>query len=108
MIFASPWFLLFLAAIPVYLVLKYRGTKLGKMNMTPTMLYSSNSLLSRRTTAIGRLFDLIGDGIYMVGRDPAEIEANWQRVYHSYGELNPRGYITHLLSAVDIDRKSVV
>ncbi len=39
---------------------------------------------------------------YMVGRDPADIEANWQRVYHSYGELNPRGYITHLLSAVDI------
>ncbi|NPV00237.1 MAG: VWA domain-containing protein [Brevinematales bacterium] len=64
MIFASPWFLLFLAAIPVYLVFKYRGTKLGRMNMTPTMLYSSNSLLSRRTTAIGRLFDIIGDILF--------------------------------------------
>jgi galactonate dehydratase len=39
---------------------------------------------------------------YLVGRDPANIEAHWQRIYHSYGELNPRGYITHLLSAVDI------
>src|SRR5262249_6592122 len=29
-------------------------------------------------------------------------EAHWQRIYHSYGELNPRGYITHLLSAADI------
>jgi galactonate dehydratase len=39
---------------------------------------------------------------YLVGRDPATIEAHWQRIYHSYGELNPRGYITHLLSAIDI------
>src|SRR5712692_5583149 len=39
---------------------------------------------------------------YLVGRDPANIEAHWQRIYHSYGELNPRGYITHLLSAIDI------
>jgi galactonate dehydratase len=39
---------------------------------------------------------------YLIGRDPATIEAHWQRIYHSYGELNPRGYITHLLSAVEI------
>lgn len=39
---------------------------------------------------------------FMIGRDPANIEAHWQRIYHFYGELNPRGYITHLLSAVDI------
>ncbi|HLZ07074.1 MAG TPA: mandelate racemase/muconate lactonizing enzyme family protein, partial [Chloroflexota bacterium] len=39
---------------------------------------------------------------YLIGRDPAQIEAHWQRIYHSYGELNPRGYITHLLSAIDI------
>lgn len=39
---------------------------------------------------------------FMIGRDPANIEAHWQRIYHYYGELNPRGYITHLLSAVDI------
>ena len=39
---------------------------------------------------------------FAVGRDPANIEALWQRVYHFYGELNPRGYITHLLSAIDI------
>jgi galactonate dehydratase len=39
---------------------------------------------------------------YLIGRDPADIEAHWQRIYHSYGELNPRGYVTHLLSAVDI------
>jgi len=39
---------------------------------------------------------------FLVGRDPAQIEAHWQRIYHSYGELNPRGYVTHLLSAIDI------
>jgi galactonate dehydratase len=39
---------------------------------------------------------------YLIGLDPAQIEAHWQRIYHSYGELNPRGYITHLLSAIDI------
>ena len=39
---------------------------------------------------------------YLIGRDPADIEAHWQRIYHSYGELNGRGYISHLLSAVDI------
>jgi len=38
----------------------------------------------------------------IVGRDPFHTEAHWQRIYHMYGELNPRGYITHLLSAVDI------
>ena len=38
---------------------------------------------------------------YLIGRDPGQIEAHWQRIYHSYGELNPRGYITHLLSAID-------
>ena len=39
---------------------------------------------------------------FLIGRDPAKIEAMWQRIYHFYGELNPRGYITHLLSAIDI------
>jgi galactonate dehydratase len=39
---------------------------------------------------------------FVIGRDPANIEAIWQRVYHFYGELNPRGYITHLLSAIDL------
>ncbi|OHD55029.1 MAG: hypothetical protein A2Y33_14570, partial [Spirochaetes bacterium GWF1_51_8] len=56
MMFGSPWFLLFLLAIPLYLILKYRG-----VNLSPTLLYSSNSLLSRRTTAVGRMFDIIAD-----------------------------------------------
>jgi galactonate dehydratase len=38
----------------------------------------------------------------VVGTDPRHIEEIWQRLFHRYSNLNGRGYISHLLSAVDI------
>ncbi|MBI4218738.1 MAG: mandelate racemase/muconate lactonizing enzyme family protein [Chloroflexi bacterium] len=38
----------------------------------------------------------------VVGADPANIEELWQRVFHVYSDLNPRGYVSHLISAIDI------
>jgi galactonate dehydratase len=38
----------------------------------------------------------------VVGSDPRHIEEIWQRLFHFYSNLNGRGYISHLVSAVDI------
>ncbi|MCH8223432.1 MAG: mandelate racemase/muconate lactonizing enzyme family protein [Chloroflexi bacterium] len=38
----------------------------------------------------------------VVGEDPANIEEIWQTIFHAYSDLNPRGYISHLISAIDI------
>ena len=38
----------------------------------------------------------------VIGVDPANIEEIWQRIFHAYSDLNPRGYISHLISAIDI------
>lgn len=39
---------------------------------------------------------------FVVGQDPANIEEIWQRIFHEYSDLNPRGYVSHLISAIDI------
>ncbi len=38
----------------------------------------------------------------VVGVDPANIEEIWQRIFHAYSNLNGRGYVSHLISAIDI------
>ena len=55
--------------------------------------YASNSHLARGLEAIKPL---------VVGTDPKNIEEIWQRIFHVYSDLNGRGYISHLISAIDI------
>jgi galactonate dehydratase len=38
----------------------------------------------------------------VVGMDARHIEDLWQRLFHRYSDLNGRGYISHLISAMDI------
>ncbi len=38
----------------------------------------------------------------VIGTDPRHIEEIWQRLFHAYSNLNGRGYISHLISAIDI------
>ena len=38
----------------------------------------------------------------VVGQDPANIEEIWQRIFHFYSTVNGRGYISHIISAIDI------
>jgi galactonate dehydratase len=38
----------------------------------------------------------------IVGMDARHIEDLWQRLFHRYSDLNGRGYISHLISAIDI------
>lgn len=39
---------------------------------------------------------------WVVGMDVRNIEDLWQRLFHGYSDLNGRGYISHLISALDI------
>ena len=55
--------------------------------------YFSNPHLVRGIEAVKPL---------VVGLDPANIEEIWQLIFHAYSDLNPRGYISHLISAIDI------
>mgnify|MGYP001171402530 CR=1 FL=1 len=38
----------------------------------------------------------------VIGQDPANIEEIWQKIFHLHSDLNPRGYVSHLISAIDI------
>lgn len=38
----------------------------------------------------------------VVGTPTSRIEEVWQRLFHAYPEVNPRGYISQLMSAIDI------
>ena len=38
----------------------------------------------------------------IVGMDPRNIEDTWQRLFHRYSDLNGRGFVSHLISAIDI------
>jgi galactonate dehydratase len=38
----------------------------------------------------------------VVGMDARNIEELWQRLFHSYSDLNGRGYVSHLIAALDI------
>jgi galactonate dehydratase len=55
--------------------------------------YFSNPHLVRGIEAVKPL---------VIGEDPANIEEIWQRIFHVYSDLNPRGYVSHLISAIDI------
>ena len=55
--------------------------------------YAVNSHLVRGIEAIKPL---------VVGSDPKNIEEIWQRIFHVNSDLNGRGYISHLISAIDI------
>ena len=55
--------------------------------------YAVNNHLVRGLEAIKPL---------VVGTDPKNIEEIWQRIFHVNSDLNPRGYISHLISAIDI------
>ena len=55
--------------------------------------YFSNPHLVRGLEAIRPL---------VIGMDPGNIEEMWQRLFHAYSNLNGRGYISHLISAIDI------
>ena len=50
---------------------------------------------------------LVGNGIRaiknaLIGRDPGHIEAIWQELFRNYTYLGSRGYITTLISGIDI------
>ncbi|MEE8045800.1 MAG: mandelate racemase/muconate lactonizing enzyme family protein [Dehalococcoidia bacterium] len=55
--------------------------------------YAVNSHLVRGLEAIKPL---------VIGSDPKNIEEIWQRIFRFNSDLNPRGYISHLISAIDI------
>ncbi|HCV26721.1 MAG TPA: mandelate racemase/muconate lactonizing enzyme family protein [Dehalococcoidia bacterium] len=38
----------------------------------------------------------------VVGEDPAHIEEIWQRIFRQYSSLSGRGFISHLISGIDI------
>ena len=38
----------------------------------------------------------------LIGHNPANIEEVWQRLFHSYSDLSGNGYVSHLISAIDI------
>src|SRR3990172_5999179 len=39
---------------------------------------------------------------FIVGMDARNIEDVWQKLFHGYSDLNGRGYVSHLISAIDI------
>jgi len=39
---------------------------------------------------------------FVVGMDVRNIEDLWQKLFHGYSDLSGRGYISHLISAIDI------
>jgi galactonate dehydratase len=39
---------------------------------------------------------------FVVGMDPRNIEDLWQKLFHGFSDLNGRGYVSHLSSALDI------
>jgi len=39
---------------------------------------------------------------FIIGMDARNIEDVWQKLFHGYSDLNGRGYISHLISAIDI------
>lgn len=39
---------------------------------------------------------------FIVGMDARNIEDAWQKLFHGYSDLNGRGYVSHLISAIDI------
>ncbi len=55
--------------------------------------YAVNSHLVRGLEAVKPL---------VIGSDPNNIEEIWQRIFHAYSDLNGRGYVSHLISAIDI------
>ena len=55
--------------------------------------YLSNPHLVRGIEAVKPL---------VIGSDPGNIEEIWQRIFHAYSDLNGRGYVSHLISAIDI------
>lgn len=38
----------------------------------------------------------------VIGQDARNIENIWQTIFHKYDDMNGRGYISHLISAIDI------
>ena len=55
--------------------------------------YLSNPELVRGIDAVKR---------FVIGIDASHIEEIWQRIFHMYSDLNGRGYVSHLISAIDI------
>lgn len=55
--------------------------------------YRSTPILVRAIEAVKPL---------VVGEDPAHIEEIWQRVFRNYSSLNGRGFVSHIVSALDI------
>jgi Ca-activated chloride channel homolog len=63
--FASPWFLLFLLLPIAYLFFKYRGPVSAKnLLLSPTLLFSSSDLFSKKNTVLARLYHPITDGFF--------------------------------------------
>lgn len=59
--FESPWFLLLLIVVPAYFFFKYKGTKHGQLKLSPTLLFSSTDIFSKKETRIGKIFEVVKD-----------------------------------------------
>ena len=65
----------------------------GITGLGETSDYRATPMLAGGIDAIKRL---------LIGEDPSHIEELWQRVFRNYTTINGRGFVSHLVSAVDV------
>ena len=65
----------------------------GVTGLGETSDYRATQMLAGGIDAIKHL---------LIGEDPSHIEELWQRVFRNYSTINGRGFVSHLVSAVDV------
>ena len=78
---ATPWFFIEVE------------TDEGITGLGETSDYRATQMLAGGIDAIKHL---------LIGEDPSHIEELWQRVFRNYSTINGRGFVSHLVSAVDV------
>ena len=78
---ATPWFFIEIE------------TDEGITGLGETSDYRATQMLAGGIDAIKHL---------LIGEDPSHIEELWQRVFRNYSTINGRGFVSHLVSAVDV------
>ena len=68
-------------------------TDAGITGLGETSDYRATQMLAGGIDAIKHL---------LIGEDPSHIEELWQRVFRNYSTINGRGFVSHLVSAVDV------